>query len=530
MPDEKRLIDIARIYVPDRFRKHSPESIAKMAEELKQTGQLHDITVTPIPDGAGSNELLAGDLRLEGAKQAGWTQISCLVKENVSDYDKVMIMIKENVRDGVDPIDEGRSYIVAMKAGKKSQEELAKDLGVTQKCVSQYVAIAGLPEEVIKIIPRGIIDVTHLFQITRLGNPEAQKVMIEHCVKEGFTVKQLENLVNKALSASPDPAGQAEAVKQAAGSAPKPKTRPGRAKGIRIAKAGKGVHIVWDTQTVLPVADFSKIATEAYQKWFDEQAQLEQATPNPTAQKAAKAFDKARKDDIAKAKKAIKLAEEGARKAEKAGLDSSGIRQQIQAKKDKLKELMAKPISSLNPEQLAQLKKLKEGGQAAVESGFEAQVAQLKKALGSPDLTDAQKTGINMSIQKLQSQLDAMKKNGLQPQPDNSVTQTPTTGTDNSEVASPPVRKDNPETVLAGEAACPPACSGVKQSDLPDGPASGQHATAAFGDFSALDSEIARLEMESADPTKTEEERASKRGELEKSKANLADIKKFLGL
>jgi len=93
--------------------------------------------------------------------------------------------------------------------------------------------------------------------------------------------------------------------------------------------------------------------------------------------------------------------------------------------------------------------------------------------------------------------------------------------------------KDSPAVRGAKVKATPAVREETKQSDLPgmvnEPKPTGEHGTAVYGNTSLLDAQITKLENELAE-AKTEEDKAAKTTELEKSKANLADIKKFLGI
>jgi ParB/RepB/Spo0J family partition protein len=261
MADKKMLIDIGLIYVPDRFRKHSPESIDKMAKNLKARGQFHDIMVTTIPQDSPLRqqgfeyELVEGGLRLAGAKAAGLAQIACLVRENVSDGDKSLIMIEENeTRDNLTPLDQGNSYVEAMEKNNWSQEQLASYLGKSRQYVSQYVVIAKQSDKVKEIATRVAIDISHLEIIMRLGTDEAKIAMIERCVKEDLSVKQIENLINNALAAGDN-----------TGKAPKPFVPV-----CKFSASSQSLNLSAKFQRGTPKEDVLKTVGESYDKWQNE--------------------------------------------------------------------------------------------------------------------------------------------------------------------------------------------------------------------------------------------------------------------
>jgi len=350
MADEVRMIKLSKIVVPEHMRKHSPEKTAELAKDIKVRGQLQDAVVTPMDD--GNFELLAGGNRYAAMKLNGAEEIRCLVKENVSPYERSCITLSENIkREDMSPVDLGLELKRAMETGNKTQEELAKDLGLTQGYISQYVTAAELSEPVREIINRLIIGIAHINPIARLAGDAAKIAMLEKIEKEDLSVKQVENLVNKALASSPDPAGQAEAVKQADGAAaakPKPV-----AKGVKCVKAGKGFHLAGGFKDLIPMDDFLKAAREAYQPLLDEQAQqaqAEQSKPDPQALKAANDIKKAAKVQITKLKKQLKTALAHLKSQQTSNRDTSGalkdvesIKVDIEAQKLKLKTLDKNP-------------------------------------------------------------------------------------------------------------------------------------------------------------------------------------------
>ncbi|MCB4791935.1 MAG: ParB/RepB/Spo0J family partition protein [Elusimicrobia bacterium] len=225
MPEEIRLVDVGLIDLPGHVRPHmipgesiqwgryhDAGKVAELAQDMKTIGQLQDIVVCKkdppshkATEGQVRYELIAGQGRLLAAKQLNWPQIRCLVREGLSEYDKARITISENdEREDLLPVDRGLSYKWAMEAGGKTQEELAADLKKTHAHVSQYIAATELSEPVREIVNRFTIGIAHINQISKLTDTAMQIAMIERIDKEGLSVKNLETLVNKALSTSGD--------------------------------------------------------------------------------------------------------------------------------------------------------------------------------------------------------------------------------------------------------------------------------------------------------------------------------------
>jgi ParB-like chromosome segregation protein Spo0J len=111
-------------------------------------------------------------------------------------------MFSENdEREDLSPIDRGMFYKRLMEVGHKSQYDLADDFNKAVAHISQYVAAAELTGPVREGLKRFNPGIGIINQIVRLNGNEAKIAMLDRCQKEGLSVKQLENIVNKALIA-----------------------------------------------------------------------------------------------------------------------------------------------------------------------------------------------------------------------------------------------------------------------------------------------------------------------------------------
>ncbi len=83
------LVKIEEIQVKDRIRKNLGD-LTNLKESLKNYGLLNPITIN------GNKELIAGERRLQAAKELGWTTINATILENLSDAQKLEIELEEN--------------------------------------------------------------------------------------------------------------------------------------------------------------------------------------------------------------------------------------------------------------------------------------------------------------------------------------------------------------------------------------------------------------------------------------------------
>ena len=261
MVTEYRWIDLSLIDLPAQVRRHSPEKVAELAQDMSRNGQLQDIIITPKSD--GRYEIVAGNSRRMAAIELKWVQIRCLVKDNLSEFDRARITIAENdEREDLTAVDRGLSYIWAMKAGNMTQEALAAAIGKTHSHISQYVSAAGILEPVRSFVNRFAMGIAHINQLVRLPTPASQLSMADRCQKEDLSVRQLEHLINRVLAVSSQPAPASIADKQTRGGAAADKQSC-----FIIEISAHGIHIEGDFPETVTLPELTRALEESLRKW-----------------------------------------------------------------------------------------------------------------------------------------------------------------------------------------------------------------------------------------------------------------------
>jgi uncharacterized ParB-like nuclease family protein len=138
---------------PNRMRALQPEKVKRMAESMKQFGQLHPITVRP-QEGDGY-VLVAGRHRFEAAQQLKWEAINATV---ITGDDALLIEIDENLARADLSQDERRAHILkrkqlwekrqaecgtprpTSKANKGFAAETAAATGMTKRSINRHLA------------------------------------------------------------------------------------------------------------------------------------------------------------------------------------------------------------------------------------------------------------------------------------------------------------------------------------------------------------------------------------------------------
>lgn len=166
------------------------EKLRELAESIREHGILQPLVVTPLP--SGKYELIAGERRLQAAKQVGLETVPVLVRD-AGEQQKLELAIIENVqRHDLNPVEEAKAYARLMDEFDLTQEETAKKMGKSRSSVANTLRLLLLPVEMQRAIGEGRITEGHAKALLGVENPERQRALFELILKDGLTVRGTE--------------------------------------------------------------------------------------------------------------------------------------------------------------------------------------------------------------------------------------------------------------------------------------------------------------------------------------------------
>lgn len=161
-------------------RKHvDPVTIDELAATMGNgVGIIEPLVVRPTGK-AGTFELVVGERRWRAAEKAGLAEVPVIVKELTDAQVLEIMVIENNQREGVTPLEEARGYRQLMGLDKKaySVPTIAEKIGRSQKYVWDRMKLLDLIPEAQQVLDRGLITAGHAILLARL-KPEDQKRMI----------------------------------------------------------------------------------------------------------------------------------------------------------------------------------------------------------------------------------------------------------------------------------------------------------------------------------------------------------------
>ena len=175
------------------------ESIAELAQSIRQVGLIQPLVVRKAPDGAF--ELVAGERRLRAVKSLGMENVTCIVEQGMEDESSAMMALIENLqREDLDYLEEAQCYNTLLSTYNLAQEELAARLGKSQSSIANKLRLLRLPEEVKSAMAEAHLTERHARALLKLKDEKTQLALVDKIAKKSLSVKETEKLVDKTLN------------------------------------------------------------------------------------------------------------------------------------------------------------------------------------------------------------------------------------------------------------------------------------------------------------------------------------------
>lgn len=196
------------------------QALAELTESVRQHGILQPLLVSRLQaeDGTVTYQLIAGERRLQAAKEAGLTKVPVLIKE-ATPRDALELALVENIqRADLNAVEEAQAYRRLIDEYGLTQEEVAARVGKSRTAVANALRLLGLSDDIQASLINGEISEGHARALLAITDAEERRRAWRQVVAEGLTVRQTEALArawNTAPAVKAAPNRQADADRDA---------------------------------------------------------------------------------------------------------------------------------------------------------------------------------------------------------------------------------------------------------------------------------------------------------------------------
>ena len=169
------------------------QALSELSESIKLQGLIQPITVRRV--NAHSFQLISGERRLRASKLAGLTQIPAYIR-TANDQQMLEMALIENIqRENLNAIEVALSFQRMIDECSLKQEELGDRVSKNRSTVTNYLRLLKLPPDIQASIRDGRISMGHARALISVEDPAKQIFIHQHIIKDGLSVRKVEELV-----------------------------------------------------------------------------------------------------------------------------------------------------------------------------------------------------------------------------------------------------------------------------------------------------------------------------------------------
>ena len=174
------------------------EALEELAVSIRSLGVIQPITLKELSE--GKYLIISGERRYRAALLAGLERIPAYVK-TASDENIVEMALIENIqREDLNSIEIALAYQKLIDNYNLTQEQLSERVGKKRATIANYLRLLKLPAEIQMGLKDKKIDMGHARALLPVEDPEVQLALYEQILKDGLSVRNVEELVRSGIT------------------------------------------------------------------------------------------------------------------------------------------------------------------------------------------------------------------------------------------------------------------------------------------------------------------------------------------
>lgn len=178
-------------------REFDQTALQELADSIAEIGIIQPITLRELAD--NSYQIIAGERRYRASQLAGLKAIPAYIRTANDENVMEMALIENIQREDLNSLEIALAYQHLLEQYGLTQERLSERVGKKRTTIANYLRLLKLPAPIQVALQNKEIDMGHARALLTLNNPTLQIKIFEEMVREGYSVRKVEQMV-KALS------------------------------------------------------------------------------------------------------------------------------------------------------------------------------------------------------------------------------------------------------------------------------------------------------------------------------------------
>lgn len=194
---------------PDQPRRtFDEESLEELAASISQLGIIQPLSLRKT--GPDSYQIIAGERRFRAAKKAGLKSVPAYIR-TANDAELTEMALIENIqREDLNAIEIALTFRKLIDQYNLTQERLSERIGKKRATIANFLRLLKLPAEVQLGLRDRRVDMGHARALLSISNPAIQLKLYNEILRDGLSVRRVEELAKQYQSAEENPQKEPE--------------------------------------------------------------------------------------------------------------------------------------------------------------------------------------------------------------------------------------------------------------------------------------------------------------------------------
>lgn len=188
------------------------EALDDLATSIREIGIIQPISLRKV--GADSYQIIAGERRYRAALKAGLDTVPAYIRA-ANDTELTEMALIENIqREDLNAIEIALTFKKLIEQYELTQERLSERIGKKRATIANFLRLLRLPAEVQLGLRDKRLDMGHARALLSIDEPKLQLKLYNQIIKEGLSVRKVEELAKAYANGELDAAAKPEAKKR----------------------------------------------------------------------------------------------------------------------------------------------------------------------------------------------------------------------------------------------------------------------------------------------------------------------------
>lgn len=172
----------------------TPESLAELAESIREHGVLEPIVVAKTPAGY---QIIAGERRWRAGKLVGLAQVPVIIKETTPQGMLEMAIVENVQRVDLNPLERAQAYRRLMDEFNLGNQEISQRVSKSPSYISNTIRLLTLPDALKDALMSGTTTEGHARALSALEDPHLIIDAYKEVMRKNLSVRGTEEMVRK---------------------------------------------------------------------------------------------------------------------------------------------------------------------------------------------------------------------------------------------------------------------------------------------------------------------------------------------